>query len=68
MTSFDLSLDEVVGAITIVDDDAPALDYRDGANHHERGQPTLEATGPHPLHQVTAADLQYPNGDGEISI
>jgi hypothetical protein len=63
-----LSLDEVVGTSTIVDDDTPAVDYRDDANLHERGQPTRRATHPPPLPQLTAADLQYPNDDGEINI
>jgi hypothetical protein len=58
----------VVGITTIVDDDAPAIDYRDDANQHERGQPTHRATRPPPLPQVTTDDLQYPNDDGEISI
>jgi hypothetical protein len=62
-----LSLDEVVGSITIIDDDALDLDYREDSNQHECGQPTLGATCPPPLLKVTAADFQYPNGDGEIS-
>jgi hypothetical protein len=66
--TYDSSLDEMVGTTTIVDDDAPAVDYRDYAKRHERGQPTRRATNPPPFPQVTAADLQYPNGDGEISI
>jgi Ulp1 family protease len=31
------SLDEVIGAPTIKDDDAPPIDYRDDANRHGRG-------------------------------
>jgi hypothetical protein len=66
--NYNQSLDEVIGASTIVDDDAPPIDYRDDANIHERGQPTLARTNPPPLPQVTAADLQFPNEEGEISL
>jgi hypothetical protein len=61
--TYDSSLNEVVGTSTIVDDDAPAVDYRDDANRHEWGQPTHRETHPPTLPQVTAADLQYPNDD-----
>jgi hypothetical protein len=64
--SYDSSLD--VGASTIVDDDAPPVDYRDDANRHECGQPTFSGTNPTPLPQVTAADLQFLNEDGEINV
>jgi hypothetical protein len=57
----------VIGAFTIGDDDAPPIDCRDDANRHERGQPALTGTNPPPLPQVTAADLQFTNEDGEIS-
>jgi hypothetical protein len=62
--SYDSSLDEVVGTSTIVDDDAPPVDYRDDANRHECGQLSIRATQPPPLPQVTSAYLQYPNEDG----
>jgi hypothetical protein len=38
------ALDEVIGASTIVDYDAPPIDYRDDANRHKRGQRTLAGT------------------------
>jgi hypothetical protein len=66
--SYNSSLDEVLGASTIVYDDAPPIDYRDDANRHERGHQTLTGTNPPPLPQVTAADLQFPNEEGEISL
>jgi hypothetical protein len=66
--SYDSSLDEVLGTSTIVDDDAPPVDYREDNNQHEHGQSTLRATNLPPLLQVTAADLQYSNEDGEISV
>jgi hypothetical protein len=66
--NYDPALDGVTGASTVVDDDAPPIDYRDDANRHERGQPTLTGTNPPQLPQVTAADLQFPNEDGEISL
>jgi hypothetical protein len=66
--NYNPALDEVIGASTIVDDDAPRIDYRDDTNRHERGQPTLTGTNPPPLPQVTAADLQFPNENGEISL
>jgi hypothetical protein len=56
--SYDSSLDEVLGTSAIVVDDATPVEYRDDANRHERGQPT----------QVTAADLKFPNEDGESSV
>jgi hypothetical protein len=62
------ALDEVIGASTIVDDDAPPIDYRDDANRHERGQRTLAGTNPPPLPQVKAADLQFPNEKAEVSL
>jgi hypothetical protein len=66
--NYNPALDEVLGASTIVDDDAPPIDYRDDANQHERGQPTLTGSNPPSSPQVTAADLQFPNKDGEISL
>jgi hypothetical protein len=66
--SYNSALDEVLGASTIVDDDAPPIDYRDDTNRHERGQQTLTGTNPPPLPQVTAADLQFPNEEGEIRL
>jgi hypothetical protein len=61
-------LDKVFGASTIVDYDAPPVDYKDDANRHERGQPTLKGTDPPPLPRVASADLQFPNKEGEISV
>jgi hypothetical protein len=58
---YNSSLNEVLGASTIVDDDAPHVDYRDEANRHERGQPTLTGTNPPQFPQVTSEDLQFPN-------
>jgi hypothetical protein len=46
----------------------PPIDYRDDANRHERGQSTLTETNPPPLPQATAADLQFPNEEGDISV
>jgi hypothetical protein len=66
--SYTSALDEVLGASTILDDDYPPIDYRDDANRHECGQPTLTGTNPPPLLQVTAADLQFQNEKGEISL
>jgi hypothetical protein len=66
--SYDSSLDEVLGASTIVDDDSPPGDCRDNNNRHGCGQPTLKGTYPPQLPQVTAADLQFPNEDGENSV
>jgi hypothetical protein len=66
--TYDSSLGEVVGTTTIVDDFAPAVEYRDDYNRHERGQHTDRETHPPPFPQVTADDLQYPNGDREITI
>jgi hypothetical protein len=66
--SYNSSLDEVLGVSTIVDDDVPPIDYIDDANRHERDQPTLTGTNPPQLPQVTAADLQFPNEEGEISL
>jgi hypothetical protein len=62
------ALDEVIGASTIEDNNAPPIDYRDDANRHERGQRTIVGTNQPPLPQVTAADLQFPNEEGEISL
>jgi hypothetical protein len=44
------------------------VDNRDDANQHEGGQPNCRSTNPPPLSQVTEADLQYLNDDGEISM
>jgi hypothetical protein len=66
--SYNSALDEVLGASTIVHDDAPPIDYNDDTNRHECGQQTLTVTNPPPLPQVTAADLQFPNEGGEISL
>jgi hypothetical protein len=66
--SYNLSLDEVLGASTIIDADDAPVDYIDDANRHDRGQLTLAGTNPSPLPQVTAADLQFPNEEGEISV
>jgi hypothetical protein len=62
--TYDSSLDQVAGTSTIVDDDAPDVHYRDDSNRHERGKPTCRETNPPALPHVTAADSQYPNGDG----
>jgi hypothetical protein len=62
--SYNSSLNEVLDASTIVDDDAPPVDYRDDTSRHELGQPTLTGTNPPPLAQVTAEDLQFPNEEG----
>jgi hypothetical protein len=66
--SYNSALGEVLGASTIVDDDAPPIGYRDDANRYERGQQTLTGTNPPQLPQATAADLQFPNEEGEISL
>jgi hypothetical protein len=65
--TYECSLDEVTGTITIVDDESPGVEYRDDANRVESGQLTPRATNPPPLPQVTAADLKYPNEDGQFS-
>jgi hypothetical protein len=65
---YNSALDEVLGSSTIVDDDAPPIGYIDDANRYERGQQTLTGTNPPPLLQVTAADLQFTNEEGEISL
>jgi hypothetical protein len=62
--NYNPALDEVTHASTIVDDDAPPIDYRDDTNRHDHGQPTLTGTNPPPLPHVTAADLQFPNEEG----
>jgi hypothetical protein len=62
--SYNSALDEVLGASTIVDDDAPPIDYSDNANRHERGQPILTGKPPPPLPQVTAAYFKFPNEEG----
>jgi hypothetical protein len=46
----------------------PPIHYRDDINRHERGQPTLTGTNQPPLPHVTAAALQFPNEEGEISV
>jgi hypothetical protein len=66
--NYNPALEEVISASTIVEDDAPPIDYRDNTDRHERGQPTLTGTNPPPLPQVTAADFQFLNEDGEISL
>jgi hypothetical protein len=66
--TYEWSLDEVICTITIVDDGSHGVDYRNDANQADPGKPTLGATNPPTLPQVTATDLQYPNGNGEISI
>jgi hypothetical protein len=65
---YNSSIDEVLGASTIVDDDVPPVDYRDDANRHEGGQQTLMGTNPPPLPRVTAAYLQFTNEEGEIGV
>jgi hypothetical protein len=57
--SYNSALDEVLGASTIVDDDAPPIDYRDDANRHKLGQQTFTGTNPPPLPQVTAAICNF---------
>jgi hypothetical protein len=66
--SYNSALDEVLGASTIVDDDAPPINYNDDANRHDRGQQTLTGTNPPPFPQVTSADLQFTNEEGESSL
>jgi hypothetical protein len=66
--SYNSALDEVLGASTIVDDDAPPINNIDDANRHECGQHTITGTNPPPFPQVTEADLQFPNEEGKISL
>jgi hypothetical protein len=56
----DRTQDEVVGHVTIIDDDGPAILWTDEANRYARREATRRATNPPDLERVTDADLEYP--------
>jgi hypothetical protein len=64
--SYDSTLDEVEGTITIVDDTSPGFTYKEDCNQAERGQQILRATNPPEIEQVHLNQLYFPNVYGVV--
>jgi hypothetical protein len=65
--TYNCSLDEDRGTITILDYESPGVEYRDDANRAECGQLCLKATNPPMLPKATVADLRHPNAYVQVS-
>jgi hypothetical protein len=69
--NYDCLLGEDRGAITIVHNESPDVEYRDYVNRADHGRLCLKATNPPAaspaLPKVMVADLKYPNTDGQVS-
>jgi hypothetical protein len=64
--SYDSTLDELKGTITIGDDTSPGVPQNDGCNRAGSGQHILRATNPPDIEQVQLNQLYFPNAVGVV--